>query len=64
MQVGFPAERLYFHGNNKSVAELRMALEYGVGRIVVDNLGELHTLSKLAGEMGKTAAIYLRIRCV
>lgn len=61
MQVGFPAERLYFHGNNKSVAELRMALEYGVGRIVVDNLGELHTLSKLAGEMGKTAAIYLRI---
>ena len=39
MQVGFPAKRIYFHGNNKTEAELRMALQYGVGRIVVDNLG-------------------------
>ena len=61
MQVGFPAERLYFHGNNKSEAELRMALDYGVGRIVVDNTEELHALSAIAGEMGKTAEIYLRI---
>ncbi len=61
MRVGFPAERLYFHGNNKSEAELRMALEYGVGRIVVDNLTELAQLSKISQEMGKTAAIFLRI---
>ena len=38
MQVGFPAERLYFHGNNKTEQELRMALAYGVGRIVVDSV--------------------------
>lgn len=61
MQVGFPAERIFFHGNNKSEAELRMALDYGVGRIVVDNMFELERLSALAKEMGKTAHIYLRI---
>ena len=61
MQVGFPAERIYFHGNNKTVAELRMALDYGVGRIVVDNITELHLLSEIAASMEKTADIYLRI---
>ena len=61
LQAGFPAERLYFHGNNKSNAELRMALEAGVGRIVVDNPTELRRLSAIAGEMGKTAPVYLRI---
>ncbi len=61
MQVGFPAERIYFHGNNKTEAELRMALEYGVGRIVVDNAEELQALSSIAGKMGKTASIFLRI---
>lgn len=61
MLVGFPAERLYFHGNNKSEQELRMALEYGVGRIVVDNPTELSVLSKISTEVGKEAAIFLRI---
>ncbi len=61
MQVGFPAERLYFHGNNKTEQELRMALAYGVGRIVVDNLTELLTLSEISSEVGKRASIYLRI---
>ena len=36
-RVGFPGERIGFHGNNKSVAELRAALTYGVGRIIVDS---------------------------
>ena len=61
MQVGFPAERIYFHGNNKSDMELRMALKYDVGRIVVDNLTELYRLSDISTEMGKKANIYLRI---
>lgn len=61
MQVGFPAERIYFHGNNKTEAELRMALDYGVGRIVVDNITELHLLSEISASMGKKADIYLRI---
>ncbi len=61
MKVGFPAERLVFHGNNKSDAELRMALEYGVGRIVVDNLTELNRLSEISKSIGKSAPIFLRI---
>jgi diaminopimelate decarboxylase len=34
--VHFPAERIAFHGNNKSLEELRLALQTGVGRIVLD----------------------------
>lgn len=34
MSVGFPADRIIFHGNNKSPDELAMAISYGVGRIV------------------------------
>ena len=36
-KAGFPMEKVYFHGNNKSEDELRMALDFGVGRFVVDN---------------------------
>ncbi|MCI8554672.1 MAG: diaminopimelate decarboxylase [Clostridiales bacterium] len=61
LQAGFPADRLYFHGNNKPAGELRMALEAGVGRIVVDNLPELHRLSAVARELGCTADILLRV---
>jgi len=61
MQVDFPAERIYFHGNNKTETELRMALAYGVGRIVVDNMDELYVLSNIASEMGRTANVHLRI---
>ena len=41
LNAGFPAERIVFHGNNKSTAELRRALEAGVGRIAVDSADEL-----------------------
>mgnify|MGYP003301078441 CR=1 FL=1 len=62
LKAGFPAEKIYFHGNNKSYAELKYALESGVGRIIVDNPDELATLSEIAGETGKTANIYMRIK--
>src|SRR5215472_17148978 len=39
--AGFPADRIVFHGNNKSEAELRAALDAGVGRIVVDSDAEI-----------------------
>ena len=39
-RVGFPAERIALHGNNKSVEEIDAALAYGVGRIVVDSFDE------------------------
>lgn len=62
IKAGFPAERIYFHGNNKTDDEIKMALEYGVGRIVADNVFELESINKIAGEMGKTADIMFRIK--
>ena len=58
---GFPPERIYFHGNNKSIQELSMALEYNIGRIVVDNFFEMDNLEILAKERGKTPGILLRV---
>ncbi|WP_086801010.1 diaminopimelate decarboxylase [Streptomyces caniscabiei] len=45
--VGFPAKRILMHGNNKSEADLAAALDYGVGRIVVDSSEELDRLEAL-----------------
>ena len=59
--VAFPPESIYFHGNNKSEAELAQALDYGVGRIVIDNLPELDRLEALAAARGRTPSILLRI---
>ncbi len=61
LSVGFPAERILFHGNNKTDAELRLALSNGVGRIVADNPADLRRISRVAGELGKTAALFMRI---
>ena len=54
LHAGFPAERIVFHGNNKSDAELDAALDAGVGRIVVDSFDELDRLerSRRAGRRG------------
>jgi diaminopimelate decarboxylase len=47
LNAGFPPERIVMHGNAKSEAELRMALEQGVGLIVIDNFDEIDRLEKL-----------------
>ncbi|MBE0466232.1 MAG: diaminopimelate decarboxylase [Candidatus Desulforudis sp.] len=61
VQGRFPMSRVYFHGNNKTPAELRMALEAGIHRIVVDNLDELELLGRLTAEHGAEADILLRL---
>ncbi|MCG8401727.1 MAG: diaminopimelate decarboxylase [Firmicutes bacterium] len=60
-QARFPMDRIFFHGNNKSENELKMALDYKVGRIMVDNNYELETLNDLAGRAGTVADIILRL---
>ncbi len=62
LSVNFPADKIIYHGNNKTNEELRYALESGVGRIAVDNIEELCRLSKIASEMNKTAKIMFRIK--
>jgi diaminopimelate decarboxylase len=59
--VNFPSENIYFHGNNKTADELKLALDWGIGRIVVDNLHELELLNSLAHDKGVRQDILLRI---
>ncbi|RJO62910.1 MAG: diaminopimelate decarboxylase [Dehalococcoidia bacterium] len=59
--AGFPMDMVYFHGNNKSVEELKVALKRHIGRIVVDSLDELAMLTALAEESGHIPDILLRI---
>jgi len=61
LHAGFPPARIHFHGNNKSTDELVLALDAGVGRIVVDNLDELARLSHLAAQRAKAVPIWLRL---
>ncbi len=61
LTAGVPADRLVFHGNNKSPDELRYALEVGVGRIVVDSFDELDRLEMLAAEGLPRPDVLLRV---
>lgn len=56
----FPMGKIVFHGNYKSVEELEMAVEYGVGCVVGDSFSELEILSDIAKEAGITQKIMLR----
>ena len=59
--AGFPMERVFVHGNNKTPLELEEAISAGVGRIVVDSRIELARVSEIAGRHGIVQDIYLRI---
>ena len=59
--AGVPAANLSLHGNNKSVDEIRTALESDLGRIVIDSLDELERVALLARETGKRANVMLRL---
>ncbi|MCR5484346.1 MAG: diaminopimelate decarboxylase, partial [Clostridiales bacterium] len=62
LEAGFPAEKIYFHGNNKTKKELEFAVDSGVGRVNVDNLAELETLGRIAAEKGRKVSVLLRIK--
>ncbi len=59
--AGFPMDKVFFHGNNKTDADLKLALGYGVGHIVVDGEDELYALEKIAAEASVNPHILLRI---
>ena len=60
-RAGFPTEKIYFHGNNKTEADIRFALDNKVGTFVVDNEDELYALSAEAKARGIIQRILLRI---
>lgn len=61
LSAGFPMERCFFHGNNKTDDDLSFAIDSGVGFIVVDNADELYALDVIAGEKGKIQNVLLRL---
>ena len=60
-RAGFPMERVGFHGNNKTLAELERAVELGVGRIIVDSFHEIARLAAVTRELGRTARVMVRV---
>lgn len=61
IKAGFPAEKIHFHGNNKSHQELVEALNYNIGCIVVDNFTELDMINQLTSLHQKNINILIRI---
>jgi diaminopimelate decarboxylase len=61
LQAGFPADRIHFHGNNKTMDEIEMAIDAKIGCFVVDNFIELQMLNAIAGEKRQKVKILLRI---
>lgn len=61
LSVGFPAERITMHGNNKSAAELTRALEAGVGRVVIDSYEEIARLGYHADRLGRRPKVMIRV---
>ena len=61
IKAGFPAERIEFNGNNKLPQEIEEALDYGIGRFIVDGLQEVALIEAICKEKGKTANILFRV---
>lgn len=62
LKADFPAEKIYFHGNNKTVDELDFAISNNIGRIVVDNTYELDNIEMLAEKYNQTVSVLFRIK--
>jgi len=61
LHADFPPERITFHGNNKSIAELTAAVKAGVRHIVVDSMTEIERLDAIAGEAGIVQDVFVRL---
>ncbi|MCV7102958.1 diaminopimelate decarboxylase [Mycobacterium palustre] len=61
LHADFPPERITFHGNNKSVAELTAAVKAGVGHVVLDSMTEIERLDAVAGEAGVVQDVLVRL---
>lgn len=61
LKSGFPMEKVYFHGNNKTLDEIDMGVKLGVGKFVVDNFYEMEKINSAAKKYGKIQEILLRV---
>lgn len=62
VQAGFPMEKAYFHGSNKSANELEFAVKSGVGRIMVDNLYEMEKLIEISEKLDRMVSVIVRVK--
>ncbi len=61
LSVNFPAEKIIFHGNNKTFSELNYAIENNVGLIVVDAYSEANDIDKICLRVGKKQKVLIRV---
>ncbi len=61
IKADFPMEKVYFHGNNKTMEEIALAIDNSIGCFVIDNVYEMRCIQKLAQEKGKVVKALLRI---
>ncbi len=61
LQAGFPMEKVFFHGNSKTLEEIEFAIKNGVGFFVADNEVELEDINEIAGKLDKKQKILLRV---
>ncbi|WP_244929362.1 diaminopimelate decarboxylase [Nocardioides sp. W7] len=61
LRAGFDPARIGYHGNNKSVTELRRAVAVGVGRIVVDSFQEIERIAMVAQDTGLPVRVMIRV---
>ncbi|TVL94157.1 diaminopimelate decarboxylase [Streptomyces sp. SAJ15] len=61
LAAGMPAERIALHGNNKTEAEIRYAVESGVGRIVLDSFQEIVRVAHIAERLGRRQRVQIRV---
>ncbi len=60
-KAGFPMEKVHLHGNNKTINELEMAVDFGIKEIVIDNEDEIEKLEKICRQKGKKQSVLIRI---
>ena len=61
LRAGVDPARIGYHGNNKTVSELRRAVDAGVGRIVLDSFTEIERLAAITAETGSVAPVMVRV---
>ena len=63
LAAGFPASKMFFHGTNKTDADIEYGVKSGIGYFVVDNLNELEVLNRTADAAGVKQKVLLRLTC-
>lgn len=60
-KANFPFEKVYFHGNNKTEEEIDLALDYSVGRIIIDNFDEIELLEEKGKNREEKIQVLIRV---